>query len=256
MTPTFHTLIDSDLYLPKSWTTDRERCDRAGVPAHVGYRAKWQIALELVAGAIRDGVPLRWITADEDYGRNPDFFEALDGFGLYFVIEVQKSTCGWSRARREAHERAVRVEHLMPRGGPAWQTFHIKDTTKGPIVWHARAVRFLPTWSDKELWLIVAEDVLTSEVKYFLSNAPRDTTLESMLTVAFARWHVERSFEDAKQEIGLDHFEVRSYTAVKRHVAISMASLLFLSRSAHALNKKGALTAGPSPRSEPLLTHS
>jgi SRSO17 transposase len=82
---------------------------------------------------------------------------------------------------------------------------------------------------------MVAEDVVTGELKYFLSNAPIETQVASLLTVAFSRWNVERSFEDAKQEVGLGHFEVRGYRSVQRHLTVSMASLLFLQRVSRRL---------------------
>jgi len=92
-------------------------------------------------------------------------------------------------------------------------------------------VRFFPSddgLPDDECWLLIARNVLTGEVKYFLSNAPKDTPAEVLLHVAFSRWHVERLFEDAKGQLGMDQFEVRGYVAVMRHLILTMASLLFL----------------------------
>jgi SRSO17 transposase len=242
----FHTLIDADLYLPESWAKDRARCTAAGVPETVGYRAKWRIALALLARSLGDGVPLRWITADEDYGRIPDFQKGVELLGLLYVLEVPKSVEGWTPngLRRRRHN--TRVESLFKRGGPSWKTYHVKDTTVGPLVWRARATRFVPTWDRaKELWLVIAESVLTGETKYFLSNASAATPIATLMTVAFSRWNVERSFEDAKQEVGLGHFEVRTYQALQRHLAISMLSLLFLARATHVLRdeKKRSLVA-------------
>ena len=107
----------------------------------------------------------------------------------------------------------------------------MKDTEKGPVVWEARAVRFHPHetgGAGAEQWLLVARNVLTGEVKYFLSNAPRRTPREAMLRVAFTRWEVEHLFHEAKGEVGMRHFEVRHYKPVMRHLALSMVSLLFL----------------------------
>ncbi len=80
--------------------------------------------------------------------------------------------------------------------------------------------------------MLVARQVLTGEVKYFLSNAPEDTPLTKVLEVAFSRHHIERLFEDAKGQVGLDHFEVRKYQPLMRHLVLSMVSLLFLVRQA------------------------
>ncbi|MEZ0228972.1 MAG: transposase [Planctomycetota bacterium] len=77
----FHTLVDADLYLPEGWAEDLGRCEAAGIPSNVGYRAKWRIALALIARSLGDGVPLRWITADEDYGRIPEFLKGVEQLG-------------------------------------------------------------------------------------------------------------------------------------------------------------------------------
>jgi SRSO17 transposase len=130
------------------------------------------------------------------------------------------------------------VEALWKRGGPSWEAFHVKDTEKGPVVWKVRAVRFRPLEEQvagDEAWLIVARNVATDEVKYFLSNAPERTPVETMLHVAFTRWHVEKLFKESKGEIGLGHFEVRRYLPVMRHLILSMASLLFLAEQTERL---------------------
>lgn len=239
--PGFHTLVDSDLYLPQSWFDDPARCEEVGVPKDLVFRTKPQIALDLIARTLADGVPLKWITADEGYGQVPAFLNGVAAHGLFYVVEVPRHVYGWTANGSRFGRKIRRVEDLWKRGGRTWTTYHIKDTTKGALVWHARSTVFIPSWDPKQrLILIVAESALDGEVKYFLSNAPLETPISSLLAVAFARWHVERSFEDAKQEVGLDHFEVRGYRSVQRHLTISMVSLLFLSRVSRRLRgKKG-----------------
>jgi len=113
-----------------------------------------------------------------------------------------------------------------------WTRFHVKDTAKGPSVWEAKAAMFylqrdrLPTGAH---WLIIARNVLDPlEVKYFLGNAPAGTPLEMLLGVAFGRAAVEQCFEHQKTELGMDHFEVRNYNSLSRHLAITSVTLLFL----------------------------
>ncbi|MBE3037641.1 MAG: hypothetical protein IMZ62_02345, partial [Chloroflexi bacterium] len=115
-----------------------------------------------------------------------------------------------------------------------WQKFYVKDSPLGPVVWEAKAAPLylkrdgLPTWPH---WLIVARNVLDpDEVKYFVSNAPAGTPLEVMLHVAFQRYHVERCFEEEKGELGMDHFEVRNYRSLKRHLILTAVSHLFLAK--------------------------
>ena len=182
----------------------------------------------------------------------------VEAAGLLYMVEVPRTVHGWTHTPRVVERPeyagtgrpskgprlapgaapARRVDALWPRGGPAWETFHVKNTEKGPVVWQARRSRFvvsqggLPT---EHATLVVARNVATEEVKYFLSNAPADTPLTVLLHVAFRRWHIEREFQDAKGQIGFDHFEVRRYRAVMRHMAVSRVSLLFLALEAHRL---------------------
>ncbi len=251
--PEFSTLVDYDLYLPKSWAGDWSRRREAGVPDHVKFRPKWEIALDLIDRTQEDRVPLRWIGADEAYGQVPAFLDGVADRGLIYVVEVPRSVAGWTPHGLASGRDHRRVEDLWRRGGPSWGTYFVKETTKGPVVWDARVTQFFPSWAPEgsdALWLIVAKEVLTGEMKYFLSNAPIDTDVSDLLTVAFTRWRVERNFQDSKQKVGLGHFEVRKYVAVQRHLAISMVSLLFLTRAAQALRRGGKggqldVVAGP-----------
>jgi len=240
--PEFSTLVDYDIYLPKSWAGDWSRRKAAGVPDGVCLRPKWKIALDLIDRTRVDDVPLRWITADEAYGQVPAFLSGVEERGLFYMVEVPRSVAGWSPSGLASGRDHRRVEDLWKRGGPSWETYVVKETTKGPVVWHARVTQFFPSWAAEgsdALWLVVAEEALTGELKYFLSNAPLDTTVGDLLTVAFTRWRVERNFQDSKQQVGLGHFEVRKYVAVQRHLALSMVSLLFLTRAAQALRGGG-----------------
>lgn len=234
----FHAMIDGDLYLPEeSWDADRDRCRAAGVPDSVTYRSKWQIALDLLRRARSRGVVFKSVAADEGYGRFPEFRAQVDDMGLCYVVEVPVSVKGTPAGANE-ESRIRRVDELWHRGGPSWDLFHVKDSDKGPVVWEARATRFVPWtggWREQEVWLLVARNVLDGEVKYFLSNAPKDTTVEELLHIAFSRWHIERIFEDSKGEIGFGHFEVRNYLPVIRHLILSMVSLLFLEEQTQRL---------------------
>jgi SRSO17 transposase len=252
VTKDFHALVDGDLYLPEDWLADRERCREAGVPDTVVYRPKWRIALDLLDHALGNGVHFRWLTADEHYGECAAFRNGVAGRGLTYVVEVPCSLVGWTKRPRVAvpakaagtagrPPRTPRLacdapaprplKALWKRGGPSWKGFHIKDTQVGPVVWEARVVRFFPGAEGlpgEPLWLLVARNVLEPEAKYFYSNAPEDTPPEVLLHVAFSRSHIERLFQESKGEVGLDHFELRKYLAIRRHLVLSLVSLLFL----------------------------
>jgi hypothetical protein len=116
-----------------------------------------------------------------------------------------------------------------------WEKFYVKDTTKGPVVWETKAARFYLNRDDglpsRWHWLIIARNIENpEEVKYFVSNATQGTPLEVLLHVGFSRWHVERCFEDEKNELGLSHFEVRNYKSLRRHLIITAVSHLFLAK--------------------------
>jgi SRSO17 transposase len=255
----FHTLVDADLYLPQSWIEDKKAREAGGVPPQLEFRTKWQIGLSLLDRTRRDGLPMKWVTADEGYGEVPAFLQGLDDRDLRYMVEVPCSTRGWTPQGLRRGKKFRRADAMWGRGGPAWTTYRVKDTEKGPLVLNVRETIFHPSWdSARKLRMVITQNVLTNELKYFLSN---DTAshLGLLLTVAFSRWMVERSFEDAKQEIGLGHFEMRKYHAIQRHFAVSMVSLLFLKRAQRSRGAEktiaNALTAqagdGDSTRSAP-----
>ena len=115
----------------------------------------------------------------------------------------------------------------------------IKDGEKWPVIWEAKAAPLYLKDQDglpvRAHLLIVARNVQNSdEVKYFISDAPVDTPLTTLLAVAFARWHVERCFQDQKTKLGMDHFEVRNYTSLLRHLTLTAVSFLFLAKTHEA----------------------
>ena len=255
----FHCLLDGELYLPESWDADRDRCREAGIPDTVTYRPKWKIALELYDRAIANGLRFDWLTFDEGYGSKPELLRELAVRQQLYVAEVPRSFAGWLDPprvitrpyRRNGRGRGRKVPRLAS-GSPSvrrgdellndprlrdqpWQRFRVKDGEKGPIVWECKRVMLTVKGDDglpgETLHLLVARNMLDpSELKFFVSNAPPGTSVETLLLVAFSRWHVERCFEDQKSEIGMDQYEGRRYLGLKRHLILSAVSYLFLAR--------------------------
>ena len=256
----FHTLLDGELFLPESWSDDRDRCRAAGVPDTMTYRPKTAIALELYDRAVAHGVHFAWLTFDEWYGAKPAFLQALDARGQKFVGEVHKDFVAWAKRprvtgrpyRRGGRGRPRRVPRLVA-GSPGplavgdmlrrhaplrdqeWVRYRVKDGEKGPMVWEAKAIPIYPRSEDglpqRTYRLVVARNVLApDELKYFVSNAPLEVPLPTLLLVAFSRWRVERCFEDEKGELGLDHYEGRKYRGPKRHMILTAVSHLFLAQ--------------------------
>jgi SRSO17 transposase len=256
----FHCLLDGELFLPHVWSEDRQRCREAGIPDTVSYRPKSQIALELYDRAITNGLTFAWLTFDEWHGGKPDFLRGLSARCQRFVGEVPRSFTAWLKPprvvtrpfRRHGRGRSRKVPRLAAGSRPArrvdellkqpvfrdqsWQRWRLRDGEKGPMVWEVKRALVYPKDEHGlpgEPWhLIVARNVLDpQEVKFFLSNAPPETPIQPLLLVAFSRWRVERCFEDQKGEVGLDHYEGRRYLGLKRHLALSAVSYLFLART-------------------------
>ena len=274
----FHCLVDGELYLPLSWSEDRQRCREAGIPDEMVYRPKWQIALELYDRARANGVQLEYVVADEGYGGKPDFLRELHARGQCFVVEVPRTVVGWltepqvtQRPFRKGRGPGRKTPRLTRRSRPAisvermlkhspelrdqpWVRYRVKDGEKGPMVWEVKHV--LITMKDPQglpglrLHLVVARNALDpNEVKFFLSNAPPETSVQTLLLVGFSRWHIERCFEDQKGEVGLDQFEGRKYLGLKRHLLLTCVSYLFLARVCQQLREKKTSSDGlPSPR--------
>lgn len=255
----FHCLLDGELFLPESWSQDRQRCEEAGIPENMVYRPKTEIALELYDRARQEGVQFEWLTFDEWYGVKPQFLRALDQRGQKFVGEVHKHFTAWIKLphvtrRRYGRRRAPRLvagspqaqhvedmlRHPLLRDQP-WQPWRVKDGDHGPHIWEVKHTLIyvkdetgLP--SERPYHLLVARNVLNpEEIKYFVSNAPEDTAVPTLLLVAFSRWRIERCFEDQKGEVGLDHYEGRRYPGLKRHLIITAVSFLFLAKIQESL---------------------
>jgi len=255
----FHCLVDGDLFLPESWSDDRERCRAAGIPEEVVYRPKWKIALELYDRARGNGMVFDWFTFDEGYGGKPEFLREVAGRDQAFVAEVPTTFTGWIRAprvterpfrrgrgRRRKTPRlvsgsrpAISVESMLKYSpelrDQAWVRYRVKDGEKGPMVWEVKHTMITIKGENglpgMRVHLLVARNVVKpKEIKFFLSNAAEETSVQTLLLVAFSRWRVERCFEDQKQEVGLDQWEGRRWLGLKRHLILTSVSYLFLAR--------------------------
>lgn len=253
----FSCVVASDLYLPESWDKDRERCLRAGIPDDVVYRPKWKIAIEQIERVMGNGLRFDYVTFDEEYGRVPEFLYELDRLGQKaigeipsnFRVWVKRPHCTSLRAEHASHRVDNIASHSPAFYGQQWQEMTIKDTTRGKCVWHVKSAQVYlvihvdgkancPLPTDRCYWLIVAENRKTKEKKYFISNAPEKEELSVLMEVAFARWHVEKWFERAKQECGLGSFEVRNYTSLIRHWLACRLAMYFLASETVSLREK------------------
>ena len=265
----FQCLIDADLFLPESWDQDRDRCRKAGIPDAIVYRPKWKIALEQFDRAVANGLVFDWLTFDEGYGGKPEFLRELSTRKQHWVAEVPKNTFGWlavpkvietsiptGKQGRPLATPRLAVGQPQPRRLDDWLTrraklktspwvqYRLDDRDKGPSVWEVKHVRFWPSEDGVPgpAWrLLVARHVLQGgDVKYFLSNAPQGTSTATLLRVALTRHKVERCFQDQKTDLGMSHYEGRTYVGLMRHLHVTQLSYLFAMRAVEARRgKKG-----------------
>lgn len=237
----FLAMLDSDLFIPdKSWDRDRQRCRDAHIPEDIAYRSKWLIALEQFKRAVGNGVHFDWLIFDEWYGGKPEFLFLVEEMGTNYVGEVPANFMCWPTMPKyhslQNPFAAKRVDHAATHGKPfrgqEWQTVQLARQTLPPQTWKIKAAQVhlqrdgKPT--DRTYWLIVARNVETDEVKYFVSNAPPHTAVEKLLKVAFCRWNVEHAFRVVKTEIGFGHFEGRSWLGLLRHMLLCQTMMLFV----------------------------
>lgn len=224
-------LIDRRLYLPESWTKDRVRCASASIPETVAFETKPKMALAMIAAALDAGVPCAYVLGDSVYG-------------------ADSSLRGMLEARHQPYVLAVRGAHFMRRGGERgpeatspeelagelkvqdWACHAAGEGAKGPRLYDwARIRRPWTSGEGFEHWLLIRRKRSKSAEKaYYLVFAPPETSLAELAAVAGLRWAIEECFERAKDDLGLDHCEARSWHAWHRHMSLCMAALAFLSK--------------------------
>ena len=237
-----HTLLDRELYLPKSWTDDQERCRAARVPAEVTFATKPELAQRMLERTLDSGLPVAWVTGDTVYGSAQSLRMALEERRQAYALAV---TC---KERVEVQGGRTRVDRLAhDLAEEDWQELSAGAGSKGPrlFAW-ARIELALPEISGWQRWLLIRrsldEGAHPAEMAYVLIFAPTSTSLPEMVEAFGTRWTVEQCLEEAKGEVGLDEYEVRSWHGWYRHITLSMLSLTFLAalranEAEHALKK-------------------
>ena len=244
--------VDVKLYLPKKWTEDPKRCEKAGIPeAERVFRTKEKLALEIVSHARQNGLRYGWVGADAGYGKGPGFCLELDRMGERFVVDLHSdfpiyledprpylpektSRKGpkFTRYRTDASiiEVKAAVEGLKLCEQPVLK---LRDTTRGPL--KVRALRFpVYVWDGEASqacrFFLLATQILgpKAETKISLSNAPETMKLKTLAWMQLQRYWVERAFEDAKSECGMADYQVRKWSAWHHHMALVMMAMLFM----------------------------
>jgi SRSO17 transposase len=245
--PKGRALVDRELYLPRSWTDDRDRCREAGVPDGVPFASKPELARLMLGRALDAGVPAAWVTADEAYGKDGKFRAFLEQRRIGYVVAVAanqpvRGDAGTSRAD-------VLAAHAP---GQAWKRRSCGNGAKGPRVYDWAAATLPADGTEPPGWsrYLLVRRSLTPDAKgelelaYYLCCAPAGTADEELIRVAGSRWAVEECFQTAKNETGLDHYQVRRYDAWYRHATLAVLAHAYLAVT--AANAPKALAAASS----------
>lgn len=228
-------LIDRELYLPKTWTGDRDRCRAAGIGDEVDFATKNELGHAMLHRAVEAGVPFEWVTADEAYGQVSRLRLWMEEHDIHHVVAVPTSQMvitmdlGQERARRL----------IADLDEQAWERLSCADGAHGPRVYDWVRADIRP-WREpgKGHWLLARRSIADpEELAYYICFADENTTLVELARVAGSRWAVEECFQTAKNESGLDHYQVRGYRAWYRHITLSMAALAFLVRLRQEVQK-------------------
>jgi SRSO17 transposase len=253
--------LDFALYLPEEWL-EEERRREAGIPQDVTFHPKWELALTLIDRALAWEVPSGVITADAGYGNITEFRAALAERQLLYMVGIQNTTSVWvdagnlivpslgrrGRPRRRPLDTGAPISVAEVSQGLSqehWQRVTWREGTKGAMTSHFAATRVLPSHSyqhgggkERTLWLLTEwpeeEEVPT---KFWLANLPEGTSLISLVRLAKIRWWIEQGYQQLKDELGLDHYEGRTWQGWNHHVTLTMLAFGFLTLESLYLKK-------------------
>lgn len=241
------------LYLPEIWCADEERRRKTGIPADVQFEPKWGIALKLVDEALASGMETEAVVADAGYGNIAEFRDGLEARDLSFIVGVHADMALWKagiirkkvpRTKGRGRPRTAYLMEEKPQGAQdfvdekKWKTVRWRKGSKGwlsasfqsiRVDWVAKQYRRkgLLYGEPKQYWLLIKRTE-TGELKYFISNLPERTSLRKLVELSHARWTIELSYQQMKEELGLDHFEGRGWLGWHHHVTMVMLAYGFL----------------------------
>jgi SRSO17 transposase len=250
--PRAHVPLLGEVYLPQSWITDSAKLDRAGVPEDKReFREKWKLALELL-DRVRGELTYEAIVMDAGYGELRPLLHALDRREQCFIAQIPESHCFWPAtiAFEECSKPGGRPRcfpmiadpQAQPLSAKAWRM----QAEAGQLRWERATLRLqqpktvevarvrvrettTQAWRrpGPERWLLI-ERHRDGRYKYYLSNAPLRTSIRTLLNWAHQRWKIEQSYQQLKEELGLDHFEGRSWRGLHHHLTLCFLAYGFL----------------------------
>lgn len=250
--PRGRTFLDRELYLPEVWAGDAARRAEAGIPEEVRFATKPQLARRMIARALAAGVACAWVTGDSVYGNDGKLRLWFEEQRLPYVLGV---TAQYRLFTEHGREWAKDIFARLP--AREWRRLSCGAGSKGERVYDWARVRARTVDGERLRWLVARRSLTDpSAIAYYIASAAREMPLAELARVAGARWAVEESFETAKGEVGLDHYEVRSWAGWHRHITLSMLAHAYLSAmravgAAAETQKKSAPGQGNEQESRP-----
>ena len=223
------TFLDGELYLPQVWAKDGERRHEAGVPEGVAFRTKGQLARVMIGRALAAQVPFGGVAGDTVYGNDRRLRRWLEEQEVPYVLAVKNNEPLWADAEGGSTQVAARrLAQGIP--GDRWERLSAGEGSKGPRLYDWGRVSIGP-WSepDQGHWLLVRRSITDPEdLAYYACFGAADTLLVELVRVAGTRWIIEDAFKEAKQEVGLDEYQVRRWTGWYRHITLALLVHAFL----------------------------
>lgn len=241
--------MDGALFVPQEWFRDPQRCQKAGIPQGRVHRTKPQLALEMVAGALDGGVLARWVVADEVYGSDGKLRRGLEARGQAYVLAVRSNEKPTTWPPYGAPGQVAVAELVARVPAEAWQRHSCGEGAQGPRLYDWAYVPLRPAL--REGWVhavLIRRHLLRKEdLAYYLVYAPVHWPLEESVRAAGARWSIEEVFKLAKGQVGLDHYEVRSWQGWYRHITLALVALAVLAVGSAKRGRCLVRSTSPSP---------
>jgi SRSO17 transposase len=237
-----HALIDRELYLPRSWTDDPERCREAGIPEEVEFATKPAQAQAMIVRAVAAGVPFAWFTADETYGQAKWLQAWLEEKDIWYVMAIR---CSDTLTTPAGEHRADALVAALP--ARCWQKIPTGAGAHGPREYDwARVPVRTGHKRGRGHWLLARRSLSDpAEIAYYACYGPRRSSTADLAWTAGSRWHVEECIQQGKGEAGLDQYQVRTWRAWYAHITLSMLALAWLAASKAQAEKGGPVPAIP-----------
>jgi SRSO17 transposase len=267
-----YTLVDRRLYVPEEWVRSpayQERREKCGVPKDLVFRTKNELAGEMIEALVAQAaLTCRWVACDEAFGCDTGLLDRIAAVGLWYFAEVPENTRVWTKrpiaqvptwcGRGRKPKRPV-----IPEGQPSpravseiaqrlptqsWSRHTIKEGSKGPIVADFAALRVVAVRDalpGPDVWLVLRRHLETGEVKYYLCNAPAETSLDELVRISGLRWPIETCFEEGKQHLGMGDYEVRSWAGWHHHMTLCILAHHLIVRVQLKLKKNTSVHPAP-----------